>query len=334
MNQSIQKMLDRALTGPVNGLASRKGKRIRGTLLQLSYEMAGGTEQIPTAFCEAIESLHLGSLVIDDVQDGSHSRRGSETLHQQIGTPLAINAGNWMYFHALHLLSEASCSDGVRAKAIAAMVVAGKRCHEGQAIDLQARISEVPVEQWNATTHAISLLKTGTLVELSMQLGMMAAGAREPMATAIPSIGRRIGIALQMRNDLDELAGIARPQSDDSNPSAVRDDDLRNGRMTWPWVWALELAGSARCETWISQLQASAAKRWRVAEYLYDVIGSHGDLVISATISEQIRLLGEHVLDNRLLKAMAAALHSIAEAPAASAIVPKGSAPVATGASE
>ena len=72
------------------------GKRFRATLLQQAYEFAGGRGAAPTSIIDAVEMLHAGSLVLDDFEDGSLSRRNQPALHRVVGPARAVNAGNWM----------------------------------------------------------------------------------------------------------------------------------------------------------------------------------------------------------------------------------------------
>ena len=83
------------------------GKRLRATLLEQAYVFAGGRDTAPALMVEAVEMLHAGSLVIDDFEDDSLTRRGQPALHRVIGPARAVNAGNWMYFRALELAAAA-----------------------------------------------------------------------------------------------------------------------------------------------------------------------------------------------------------------------------------
>jgi len=311
MNPHVKQLLDRSLFEPVRDFKCRKGKRIRGSLLQISFEMGGGIGDVPASVSDAIESLHAGSLVIDDVQDDSRSRRGHATMHHSIGVPLAINAGNWMYFQALECLSNSPLPAETRSRLIEAMIHTARRCHEGQAIDIHARVDEVPVEHWEATANSISLMKTGSLVELAVRLGCLAANAPDRLLSVLPGLGRRIGIALQMRNDLDELASVALCRPGEQTDDKIRDDDLRNARMTWPWVWASQCTDHARCWECALRLVRSPEDRRQVARELFERIGKNGDQVIATLISEQLQLMAEHVIDQRLLDGVEEILHTI-----------------------
>lgn len=308
MSPLVNQLVDSALHHPVYDFKRRQGKRIRGSMVQIGYEMAGGSGRVSETIAESIECLHAGSLVIDDVQDDSRCRRGQPTLHQTIGVPLAINAGNWMYFRALELLTTASLPSNQRSRLVEAMVTAGRRCHEGQAIDLHARVDRLPAAHWHDTVEAISTLKTGVLVELAVTMGCVAAGASNVLQSAMTTFGCQIGIALQMRNDLEELSSIANGHSD---AGCVRDDDLRHARVTWPWAWAFESVDETRCRSLTRRLETSSRERRLVAGELLSIVRSHGDQVVAGLIREQVRVLGEHVVDRQLLERMRDCLQPI-----------------------
>ena len=316
MSPLANQLVHRALHQPVDEFKRRQGKRIRGSLAQICYEVAGGRGPFSDHIVEAIECLHAGSLVIDDIQDESQFRRGVPTLHQSIGVPLAINAGNWMYFRALELLMTAPLPNDQRMKLVEAMVTTGRRCHEGQAIDLHARLDQLPVKHWRSTAEAISNLKTGALVELAVSLGCIAAGAPVALSSALTSFGCQIGVALQMRNDLDELINIAASEiaasEAETNHGCVRDEDLRHARVTWPWVWAAELTDHAYCQSFTERLATTNHERQMIAASLVSLVQAHGNRVIEAIIREQLRLLGEHVVDQSVLGRLRECLQPIA----------------------
>jgi geranylgeranyl pyrophosphate synthase len=206
------------------------GKRFRATLLQRAYEFAGGQGEAPALIIDAVEMLHAGSLVLDDFEDRSLTRRNQPALHRLVGPARAVNAGNWMYFRALELAGNASEDPARSAAVLKRFIEVARQCHEGQAIDLSTRIDEVTPRQAQATALAISRWKTGRLVSLAAWCGAHAAAGDQQTLRAAAAFGCRVGICLQMKNDLDELAGFV--------DGAERCDDLRNRRVTWPWAWA------------------------------------------------------------------------------------------------
>ncbi len=222
----------KALAGPVSEFLSRPGKRFRGKLVSLAWALAGRTDQPPPVLPLIVELLHAGSLVIDDIQDGSAQRRGKAALHRLIGVPVALNVGNWLYFWPLTLLNEAGLAPDVELRLHRLTADAIRLCHEGQGLDLTARIGDLHPAELRTVCRTLSEWKTGSLMSLAGGLGAVAAGGPEYLTDAVMTFGTQLGVALQMLNDLAELTGAAGPLK--------HPEDLIHGRVTWPWAWAAE----------------------------------------------------------------------------------------------
>ena len=121
---------------------SRPGKELRTTIVRAGWLLGGGEPAaMPDRLPLVIELLHAGSLIIDDVEDGSDERRGAPALHHVVGVPLAINTGSWMYFWALAELAELGLPPATELAAHRAAAATLVRCHQGQALDLATRIA-------------------------------------------------------------------------------------------------------------------------------------------------------------------------------------------------
>jgi geranylgeranyl pyrophosphate synthase len=211
-----------ALVGPATAFLARPGKQLRAKLVATGWRLGGGSGEPPPAIARALEILHAGSLIVDDVEDRSDERRGGPALHVLIGEPLAINTGSWMYFWALEQLCALPGAVELAVRALA-------RCHQGQALDLAARIGELAMSEVPAVVAATTRHKTGALARLATELGALAAGAGVDHRARIGELGEATGIALQM---LDDLGAIAAPER-----RAKAYEDLRAQRPTWPWAW-------------------------------------------------------------------------------------------------
>ena len=228
------------------------GKRFRATLLQQAYAFAGGRGAAPVLIADAVEMLHAGSLVIDDFEDESLNRRGQPALHRVIGPARAVNAGNWMYFRVLELAAAAVEHPARSAELVGRFITVARQCHEGQAIDLATRVGEVTPRQAQVTALAISRWKTGRLASLAGWSGAHAAAGDSPTLLAVAAFGCRVGICLQMKNDLDELAELV--------AGSDRCDDLRNHRVTWPWAWAASELSDRQFAAWQHRLRRSVGQ--------------------------------------------------------------------------
>lgn len=225
---------DKALAGPVREFLSRPGKKFRGRLVELSWRLAGRTDPVPPPLPLAVELLHAGSLIVDDIEDGSVHRRGRAALHRVVGLPLALNAGNWLYFRPLALVRGLGFPPETELAVLREAGEAVRRCHEGQALDLAARVGDLARDEVPALAATISEWKTGALMGLAAGLGATAAGADSARIEVLTRFGSRLGVGLQMQND---LAGLAGP-----GPH----EDLLHGRVTWPWAWAADRLPPAR----------------------------------------------------------------------------------------
>ena len=252
---------------PLNLVLATGGKRLRAELIELTYRMAGGKGDVPPDLIEFMELLHAGSLVIDDIEDGSSMRRGKRALHEVVGTPLAINTANWMYFSALEKLQDLPLTAeqllGIYRETIATI----RQGHEGQALDLAANVIEMDRRTIYPTVRSISRLKTGGLTGLAAKLGAVLAGADVKRQQAFQAFGMQLGIGLQMQNDLIELKRGIR--------FGGRADDLRNARVTWPWAWISRL----RSERELAELQCLLSEsndnnRHQVAEKMSNSIST------------------------------------------------------------
>lgn len=218
-----------ALGAPLREFLARPGKELRGGLAQAFFALVSDGAQPPENLSLIVEALHAGSLVVDDIEDDSFERRGRPALHRQYGVPLALNAGNWLYFWAAQLLASLGLPDGARIAAHDLMTRSLLDSHYGQALDLSARASRLSQAELPAIVRATTELKTGSLVALSSALGALTGGAGDHVVSAVYRFGRELGVVLQM---LDDVGGIL-----SAKRQAKGEEDLRNDRPTWAWSW-------------------------------------------------------------------------------------------------
>lgn len=271
----------RALIGPAEMFLSRPGKRLRTMLVETAWQLAGNAtaNEFPERLALIVELLHAGSLIIDDVQDGSELRRGAPALHHAVGVPLAINTGSWMYFWALAEIRELGLPPAQELAAHRAAATTLVRCHQGQALDLATTITDLAIHDVARVVDAVTRLKTGELCKLAAQLGALAAGAAPPVTQALARLGENVGIALQM---LDDLGSLASPSRRDKAR-----EDLRGARPTWPWAWLAERDrfAWARCIKSARAVVKGLETPDRLADLLVAEIGTFGRAQIHACLA-------------------------------------------------
>ncbi len=226
---------------PLQSFLSRPGKEFRARLVQASYFIAGGKEQLPEAIPMLVEVLHAGSLIVDDIEDESATRRGAPALHREYGLPVALNAGNWLYFWAYALIEQLGVGPHIELSMYRWTSRALLRCHHGQGLDLTARVTKLAQSEVAAVVSATTTLKTGCLMELAAAIGAVTAGAPSPKVMALAKFGRELGVGLQM---LDDLSGLYNEQRCHKGH-----EDLLNARPTWAWAWlSQDLSAAAYAE--------------------------------------------------------------------------------------
>ena len=238
-------VLDVLRTGLLDPLAEAtltRGKRIRGQLVTLGYRLLTDTPASLLAakqcgWCAAVvEMIHTGSLVIDDIEDGSSVRRGRPALHLQFGIPIALNAGNWLYFWPFELLRETELPVDTIRYLYEHCHRTLLRAHFGQAIDLGAPLSSLPQHRVAPVCLTSMKLKTGALMGFASILGGAIARASESVLSILDQFGRDLGVSLQMFDDLGNLIGKCEP--------AKRYEDLRLSRPSWVWACAAKSSSS------------------------------------------------------------------------------------------
>lgn len=231
-----EKFWESSIATPLMEFLLRPGKHFRAELVRLSWDLAyppeTTTPSMPEMLPWMVELLHAGSLIVDDIEDGSFQRRGKAALHRIVGMPIALNAGNWLYFRAISLIESLNLSTTCQCQLYRRTLKAVQSCHEGQALDLSIQVGELHQREIPRLAYTISSKKTGSLLGLAGLLGSIAANAPESLQEALNNFGIRLGVGLQMQNDLCELMGAA--------GLLKQPEDLLHGRVTWPWAWASE----------------------------------------------------------------------------------------------
>ena len=91
---------------PIRLIADRGGKSWRSYACLLCVDVVGGRSERFKAWLPMPEIMHVGSLIIDDIQDRSLTRRGGPSCHVVFGESIAINAGNYAYFLSPRCLTD------------------------------------------------------------------------------------------------------------------------------------------------------------------------------------------------------------------------------------
>ena len=182
------------------------GKRLRPILMLESYRLFGGSGKVIEPFVAAIEMIHTYSLVHDDLpaMDNDKYRRGKLTTHAKYGEAMGILAGDGLLTYAFETAGAAvSMTDDPARVGRAIQVLARKAgiygMLGGQVIDVE---SEGKPGMTLERITQIHTLKTAALMESSLMIGAILAGATEYQIGQMEQIARSVGIAFQIQDDI------------------------------------------------------------------------------------------------------------------------------------
>lgn len=227
-------------------ILKRGGKRIRGALTVLGYEMSGGTNRpMILQAARAIEMLHAYILIIDDIQDRSELRRGGPTAHAALreyhakkglagdsghfGLSIALNASLSGAHAAQMIMANIDAPEHLRLSALSIINRTMVITAHGQTSDIMHEaVGKVNMDEINKVmewkTSQYSILNP-------LHVGMVLAGADCHATDAITAYATNIGKAYQISDDILDTFG-----KDGSL------DDIRDGKQTIVIAYALEKA--------------------------------------------------------------------------------------------
>lgn len=225
------------------------GKRIRPLLAYATGEALGLDPALLDRPACAVEMIHAYSLIHDDLpaMDDDDLRRGRPTCHRAFDEATAILAGDALQTLAFQVLAEAP---GLNAEARVRMVSALARASGsrgmvgGQAMDLEAEGTPLDLVQ----LENIHIHKTGALIRVSVQLGVLAHGAlAAEHAERLDHYAKCLGLAFQIQDDVLDVEG----DTAQIGKTAGRDQALN--KATYP-----ALVGLAEAKAMANQLITEA----------------------------------------------------------------------------
>ena len=242
------------------------GKRLRPMLVLLAAEACGRTMDAAMPAACAVEMVHAYSLVHDDLpaMDDDDLRRGRPTCHKAFDEATAILVGDALLTLAFEVLAKEVQPPAAAAACCAALAEAAGACNMvgGQADDMRAEgergkgeggkepeqqmASSVPPSPFRPPPSVFPLppsgdelasiyhRKTGAMIQVSLRLGAMVAGATAEQRATLDAYGRRLGLAFQITDDLLDV------QSSQMATGKRVSKDAQRGKLTFPGLFGLD----------------------------------------------------------------------------------------------
>jgi geranylgeranyl diphosphate synthase type II len=218
------------------------GKRLRPMLVMLACEACGGKERDALPAACAVEMIHTYSLIHDDLpcMDDDDLRRGQPTNHKVFGEGMAVLAGDALLTLAFEcFLGRGMCGPvshetlgrlaGRIASAAGSLGLVG-----GQVMDVGGFSQDRRLETLESTCR----LKTGRLIEVSLESGAIMAKADDSIVNAFSRYGRALGLAFQITDDILNVIGDAKAMG-----KAVHSDASQR-KITFPELLGIDQARS------------------------------------------------------------------------------------------
>lgn len=219
------------------------GKRLRPMFMLETYRMFGGNEKVIEPFMAAIEMIHTYSLIHDDLpaMDNDEYRRGRKTTHVVYGEAIAILAGDGLLNYAFETATKAflDCNLSIDSyKNIGkAIQILGKKA--GIYGMIGGQTADIIAEETQQKLSMEQLLfihenKTSALIQASMMIGAVLAGADDIELQKIEKCAYNIGIAFQIQDDILDIIG------DEKALGKPIGSDEKNNKQTYVSLKGLE----------------------------------------------------------------------------------------------
>ena len=174
-------------------------------LMQETYRLFGGKGEEIEPFMAAIEMIHTSSLIHDDLpcMDNDQLRRGMPTAWVKFGYDMAVLAGDALLIYAVETAAKAFAmtEHGERVGRAIGLLAEKTGIYGmigGQVVDVELTDKPIPEEKLDF----IYRLKTGALLEASMMIGAVLAGAEEKQLKKVEEMASAIGLAFQIQDDI------------------------------------------------------------------------------------------------------------------------------------
>lgn len=244
----------RRATAAFTELLNRGGKRIRGGLTMLAYEMFGGTDtEVALTAARVIEMLQAYVLIIDDIADRSPSRRGGPSAHillkewhkknrlkddsQHFGESIATLSALLGSHAATALVSDINVDPEYRVNALRTLNQNLMVTAHGQFNDI---FNEVLESDDELSIENVLVWKTAYYTFISpLQFGAELAGVGNGKLETLAEYGLHAGRAFQIGDDI--VGTFSKEQESGKSPH----DDIREGKRTLLIAYALKKSNKA-----------------------------------------------------------------------------------------
>ena len=272
---------------------SRGGKKLRGALTQLGYQIAGGKDKkaILPVTC-GIELIHNFLLIHDDIIDQDNVRRGKPTLHikyskakdKHFGISKAIIVGDLASNLAQELILASKFSGRKLNKALLVLNDMVQKTVYGELLDIEFDHKQKVL--WEDIMKVRTYKTAYYTFVMPLTVGAILGGARDSKIKAIEKFGIPVGIAFQL---MDDILGVF---GDLKKTGKSNDSDITDGKKTFLFVKALELA-PVKGKKYLLKWYGSKLLNSKRINNVRQIIKESGSLEFSKNLGEKFANKGK-----------------------------------------
>ena len=309
--------LNKALLEPIWEFLDRGGKRWRPSLFLLICEVLGKKSEMYLDFAIIPEVVHNGTLMVDDIEDGSECRRGKPCTYKIYGLDIAVNAGNTMYF--LPLLPLMEHRSRVPAEKLARIydvyVQEMINLSLGQAMDIAWHKGLANADTITEQDYLqMCAYKTGTLARMAARMAAVLCDAGSNLVDKLGHFAESIGVAFQMQDDVLDLTSDEFAQA-----KGGRGQDITEGKRSLIVIHTLTMANKKDSKRLVEILNMhtsdqklkdealSLMQKYRSIEYTQDMAKKLVDqswseveeLLPPSDVKEKLRAFAEFLIGRK-----------------------------------
>lgn len=260
------------------------GKKMRGALVRLGFEMTGKTNPEIIKAAASYEIMHASILAHDDIIDKSPLRRGQKSLYQKLGgghygISQTISLADLGFFLAFEILLKSDFPSQEKNNALEFFARTMQQTALGELLDV-----ELPTKSTKPTDEEIiTIMKLKTSyysIAGPLRLGAILGGAGEKLLSQLALFGEYLGIAFQIQDDILGIFG----KEQEIGKSIT--SDIAEGKYTLLYVYAQE-GSSERQKQTLKKYYGKANTTPKKAEIIRNIMLETGALEQANKIFDQ-----------------------------------------------
>ena len=255
----------KSLYDPIEYVLAAGGKRIRPSFVLMAYNLFHDDVDRILPVATALETYHNYTLLHDDLMDKADMRRGRPTVHKKWDDNTAILSGDTMLILAYEHL--AKCDTKYLKPALDLFTETALEVSEGQQFDMEFETrNDVAEEEYIEMIR----LKTSVLLACALKMGAVVAGASDADANALYAFGEKVGLAVQLQDDLLDVYG------DPKVFGKAIGGDITSNKKTFMLINAFNRADAgtrAELERWTTATEFDPAEKIAAVTEIYNRLG-------------------------------------------------------------